>query len=114
MFTIAITTLIFTVSTITSTTTFFSKHIYFLGNLFTKWNPYVTDWYICNIIFKDEVGLDILKASQVSKESIIHLLAASPMFHELSNVIGHTVIMLVYFKKNVFEFHGTQLHKNMF
>lgn len=36
------------------------------------------------------------------------------MFHELSNVIGHTVIMLVHFKKTVFEFHGIQLHKNMF
>jgi len=65
-------------------------------------------------MFKDEEGLDILKASQVSKESIIRLLAASPMFHELSNVIGHTVIMVVHLKENVFEFHGIQLHKNMF
>jgi hypothetical protein len=81
LFPTVITTLILTVSTIASLTTFFSKHVYFPGRLLTNWNLYVTDWYILNIIFKDEVGLHVLQAGQVSEVNIIRLLVVSPEFH---------------------------------
>jgi hypothetical protein len=51
------------------------------------------------MIFKDEVGLHVLQAGQDSEANIIHVLVVSPEFHEISNIIGHTLII-----KNLINF----------
>jgi len=43
------------------------------------------------MIFKDEIGLNGLRTGQVSEVNIIRLLVVSPVFHEISNRIGHTL-----------------------